>query len=499
MNSILSAALIPVLIGTLILLQLPASSLRAEHQPETVKAEDTTIDAAQATQRPSLWKQDYLTGDWGGTRAELSDKGVAFGLNYIGEVFGNPSGGIHQGAILGGRIELTLDIDFKALAGLDGGSFHANSYYIYGSDLSAGKIGNILTVSNIEAYDTLRLFNLWYQQEFIDGKVSLRFGQLAADDEFLVSDNGATFINGTFGWPPLTGANLPGGGPGYPLATPGIRLRVDPIEQVSLMAAVFDGDPGDSPGTSNPQKRDSSGTRIDFSQGAFSIFEADYRLNQEKESKGLPGTYKLGGFYATQSYPDVHTDDTGLSLADPGSSGVPRSHSGDWGIYFVADQMVWRKPAPAPADKDPKDMKSMTLSDKPSDEGLGLFWRVGGTPSNRNLIDFYTDGGFNYKGLFPGRDEDVLGLGAAYAHVSGDLSDLDHDKNAFSGIDAPVESDEMAIELTYQAKLAPWWVVQPDIQYIIHPGGNVPDLNDASGTHAIPNALVLGVRTIINF
>ncbi len=489
------------LFGALITLQLTASWLRAEHQPEQVKAEENrplveATETAAATKMPDLWTQDYLTGDWGGVRTNLSDKGVAFGVNYIGEVFGNPSGGIQQGVVQNGRVELSLDLDFKALVGLEGSSFHANSYYIYGSDLSGGKIGNILTVSNIEAYDTLRLFDLWYQQEFLDGKISLRFGQIAADDEFMVSDYGATFINGTFGWPALTAANLPSGGPGYPLATPGIRLRVDPIDQISLMAAVFDGDPGDSEGDVNPQKRDSSGTNVDFKQGAFAMFEMDYRLNQEKGAKGLPGTYKLGGFYLAHSTPDVRTDDTGLSLADPGTSGIPKNHSDNWGFYFVADQMVWR-PA-APAKNDPKDMKSVA-SDEASDQGLGLFWRIGGTPSNRNLIDFYTDGGLNYKGLFPGRESDVLGLGVAYAHISRDLVDLDGDRNAMSGANAPVQDEEIAIELTYQAKITPWWTIQPDAQYIIHPGGNVADPDDASGTQTIPDAVVLGVRTTISF
>ncbi|MCE0484538.1 MAG: carbohydrate porin [Methylacidiphilales bacterium] len=453
--------------------------------PSPVKAEQTRPESI-----PGFWDQDYLTGDWSGVRTSLADKGVAFGVNYIGEVLGNPTGGIHQGVIHEGRIELTLDLDFQKLAGLDGASFHANAYDIYGNGLSSQKIGNLLPVSNIEAYNTLRLFDLWYQQELLDGKISLRFGQIAADDEFVISQYGATFMNATFGWPPFTANNLASGGPAYPLAAPGIRLMLNPIPQVCLMAAVFDGDPGD--GAANPQKNDSSGTNIDFNQGALSFFEADYKLNQEDGAKGLPGTYKLGGFYATENYSDLGVDENGVSLASPASDGKPLRHSGDWGVYFIADQMVWRKPA------DPKGVKNTSAS-QPSDQGLGLFWRIGGTPSDRNPIDFYTDGGFNYTGLFPGRDEDVLGFGTAYAHVSDSLSTLDRETNAVTGVNGPVEDEEIALELTYQAKLAPWWTLQPDVQYIIHPGGHVADPTDLSGTRAIPDALVLGVRTTITF
>ena len=56
--------------------------------------------------------------------------------------------------------------------------------------------------------------------------------------------------------------------------------------------------------------------------------------------------------------------------------------------------------------------------------------------------------------------------------------------------------DEVDLELTYQIVLAPWWQIQPDVQYIVNP---------RSATEPTPpaprrgNALVLGVRTNIEF
>jgi porin len=47
----------------------------------------------------------------------------------------------------------------------------------------------------------------------------------------------------------------------------------------------------------------------------------------------------------------------------------------------------------------------------------------------------------------------------------------------------------MVIEFTYQARITPWLVVQPDLQYIINPGGTT-DLN---------NALVIGGRASLTF
>lgn len=63
----------------------------------------------------------------------------------------------------------------------------------------------------------------------------------------------------------------------------------------------------------------------------------------------------------------------------------------------------------------------------------------------------------------------------------------------------PVRDFEVAIELTYQWKLAENWFIQPDLQYILHPGGNIPNPLDPSSTSPIPNALVFGMRATMKF
>ena len=51
------------------------------------------------------------------------------------------------------------------------------------------------------------------------------------------------------------------------------------------------------------------------------------------------------------------------------------------------------------------------------------------------------------------------------------------------------------IELTYHAKLTPWWSLQPDLQYVIRPSGGVP--NDDGSIR--PNVWVVGLRTNLSF
>ena len=49
----------------------------------------------------------------------------------------------------------------------------------------------------------------------------------------------------------------------------------------------------------------------------------------------------------------------------------------------------------------------------------------------------------------------------------------------------------------YQYQVAPWWQIQPDIQYVFNPGGGIANPNAPS--QRVGNELVLGLRTNILF
>jgi porin len=432
-----------------------------------------------AKQPASIWEQDTLTGDWGGARTALKDKGIDITLISIDEILGVLSGGISRQASYEGRLEFSVDTDLKKLVGWDGATTHFTIYQLRSTSHDAvDNTGSIADPSNIDALATTRLFTAWFQQNFFDDKLSIRLGQIAADDEFIGSPTAGGLINGTFGWASLVAANMISGGPAFPLATPGVRVALKPTDQLTLQAAVFSGDPAGADCNDNPQSCNRYGTTFSFSGGALWMGELQYAVNQNKKSAGLPGVYKLGGWYATTDFADQHYGLNGVgavvSLADPTVAG-PLYHRGNGGIYGVADQVVWR-------------------SDTTS---LNLFARGGFAPSDRNLISFYMDGGAGIKGLLPGRADDTLTMGFAYAKISNDAAALDQDTLVFNGPPYPIRDSEMVFEVSYQAQIAPWWTVQPDLQYIVHPGGNVPDPNNPNVT--VGNALVAGARSTIKF
>jgi porin len=427
-----------------------------------------------------LFERETLTGDWGGVRKQWQDAGVELGANDIAETLSNPTGGIRQLTIYQGLVAISLNLDLEKIANWPGAGFYTDAYQISGRGLSRNAIGNLLAVSTIEAVPSTRLHDLWLQQQLLDGKASFRLGQIALDDEFYISQYSANFVNSTFGCPDILSTDLPSGGPCYPFAVPGVRLRAAPTTGLTFSAAAFNGNPA-PPGRGDPQIRNPNGTNFLIGEGgSLVIGEVAYAFDTEPISSLLLSDVKLGGWYHTADFPDLRRDTLGRSLADPVSNGIAASHRGNFGLYLVLDKMLWRRPDTAT-------------------QGLAAFLRVGEAPSNRNLISLEVDAGLTYKGLFPGRELDLSGVAVSYGRIGNAARGLDRDEIRFTGIGGTIRDYEAVLEITYQARIAPWWTLQPDFQLIAHPGGHVAPPLAASSAPPIPNALVLGLRSSILF
>src|SRR5450631_4235216 len=183
--------------------------------------------------------------------------GIKFAATYIGETLGNASGGLKQGAVYDGRLNLAVDVDLQKLAGWRELTFHANMFQTHGDGLSRDNLQNFLVVSGIEALPSTRLYEIWFEQKW-GTKLSLRAGQLAADTEFINAKYTDVFTNASLGWPAITSINFPSGGPSPPLAALGARLRANVVDNLTVAAAIFDGDAA-GPGPGDPQLRDNNG------------------------------------------------------------------------------------------------------------------------------------------------------------------------------------------------------------------------------------------------
>jgi porin len=364
--------------------------------------------------------------DW---RKSLEARGFTFGIAYVGDTIGNATGGTRRGIIHQGRFDFEADLDLEKLTGWNGLRAHANVFAIYGHGLTHTNILNLATVSEIEAQPETRLYEAWLEQTLWGGKLMIKAGQQAADVEFFDSQTDDLFINGTFGWPAIKATNLPAGGPSPPIAVPGLRVKAAPTDEITVFAAIFNGNPA-APGPGDPQLRDKHGLAFRVNDAPWLIGQVRYDYALAAGGRALPGNITPGAWYHTGDFDDQRFTAAGLSLADPAGNGIARKLRGNFGLFGVIEQTLYR-----PASVTEKGVSA-------SVPGITAFARAAYSPPDRNLIDFYADAGIGFVGLVPGRPIDRFGAAIAYMHISRDARRLDTDAQAFAGLPTPVRTAE---------------------------------------------------------
>ncbi|MGA3169968.1 MAG: carbohydrate porin [Chthoniobacteraceae bacterium] len=374
----------------------------------------------------------------------LGDKGVQFQFNYWGEAFANLSGGVKRGGDYDGLLKISLSLDLQKLLQWNGATLYASMLYPHGNGITDYYVHDYNVLSNIDAYDSVRLFEFWLQQTLFDDRFSIRIGQLTTDNDFFVSNNSGLFINSAFGTIGTVLHDVVA--PIYPVGSEGIRLHYDLSPSFYVQAMALD----DNAGLQNIDDKHGVEFGPNSSHGVLAFYEAGYIPNPPNSGSPLQAAYKLGGYFDSQFHPDISN---------------PASSHGDYGFYVVADQLLYLDPN----------------STKDSPRGLSGFARLSYAPDQRNAVVYYFDAGFNYTGLFPNRPNDVMGAAFSFERLGADLT-------LSSG--APVLSHhEHVLEITYLANLTDYFSLQPDFQYIINPGG----------VGRIPNAAVLGIRFNVTF
>lgn len=384
-------------------------------------------------------------------RAALARHGIMYGASYTGDIFGTLSGGQSQGETLNGLVVVSSDIDLTKFVGWQGAAFHVNAFYIHGDGPSRRRIGNIFTVSNNEALDGFRLHEIWLEQTLPGDKVKVRFGSLAADSEFFISDTAVHFLNDTFGWPGITASNMTQTGPGYPLTSMGVRVEVNPTENLKILSGFFNASPAD-PNADDPQVDNRHGTDFRLGDGLLMMIEGQFSYGAT-----LNGVLRVGGW---KQFNDGFADFVTGEVQE-GSSGV----------YAIVDQTIWKGSG---------------------DSSIAVFGRISASSEQQNLMDFYFDTGIVFAGLIDGRPKDSFGI----AYVYGNISDRFVERQVLDG-ETILSSYEAAVEVNYTAHLMPGWTITPDAQYIWNPGGGVADPGRPG--QRVENAFALGVRTTLSY
>jgi porin len=213
----------------------------------------------------------------------------------------------------------------------------------------------------------------------------------------------------------------------------GVRVKLKRSGNVTYLAAIYDGDPGDP-------NENSDGFNIIIDRGTEGFLTiAEVQTGHTGEEPGFsPNALRVGGWYHSGEFEDARAR-AGL-IAE-------KKHSGNMGFYATADR---------------------TMLSRKSGRQLGLFAQAGFTlpdAQDRNEVLLYLGGGINLKSILEMRPDDVFGVAIAYARISDDFASAERQATGKS------RTGETALEITYRAQIYPWLTVQPDYQAVINPGG----------------------------
>ncbi len=179
------------------------------------------------------------------------DSGFSPLLTWTGEQWSNLSGGIETGTSWDSLFTLGFEQDISKPAKLNNlGSIGLSAFYYAESSAFDDKLGAYSSPSNIFSGEMVRVFEIFYKNEFETefGNIGFRVGQLAADEDFMGMDYADIFLNSSFGAIPANaGDSLSNGTVAfsqYSLATLG-AVAYWGGEKFDATAGVYNGDCGE--------------------------------------------------------------------------------------------------------------------------------------------------------------------------------------------------------------------------------------------------------------
>ena len=387
------------------------------------------------------------------TGGDTVGRPVILTFSYTGELVQDAVGGSRRGLAFAGAAGVELTLLLQRLVGWDGARV-----FVFALDTHGGApsylVGDVQGVSNLEAPPTTRVEEAWLQQNLLNNRLSWLVGRYDLNTEFYRLQSAGTFLNSSFGIGPEFAQSGHGGPSIFPNPALGTRVDFKPSANVAWRAAVLDGRPVDRPG----------GGIQSFGRGDGALLVGEVALLARPDTVGEPrqrrfrigrgparpyaGKLALGAWYYTARFPD---------LVDTVANGRSLQRHGSGGAYLIGDLALW--------------------SPREGRGPLTAFVQLGLGDGRVNQIAGYLGGGFTFTTPFPSRAGDALGLAVAAARNGSQY------ERALASVGIPA-AGETTVELTYVAQLASWLTVQPDLQYVIHPGGR----------QTTRNALVAGLR-----
>jgi len=371
-----------------------------------------SVSAQEPSGKPLL-SATQVTGDWGGARPKLEDRGVRFSLFY-NHYYGHKDAGGLEPTSHGrhsGSFDFFGQLDFDTMNAIRGGEalIHVKSNRSRNINPQIGALGD--PIDDADGDHAVSIAQLWYQHSSPARTLQVRLGYL--DQQTILDRNAfansedrqfmSTFLDNNSAIVPLA-------------VGPGVAVFYNATHWLSFVAAVAD--------AKTHPRTFSFATAFDGEY--YTYFETDLRAQINSASGPLTGNYRFGFF-----------TDPRDRIAFSGD----RTEQRNEGFYLSFDQVLYGE----------------STGD---DQGAGLFFRYGWRPADVNRITHFWSAGAQYKGVFPRGDQQTIGFGV-YSAIG---SDLYRDQ-----ID-PTFDRETAYEVYYTLQLRPALVLTPAVQYVDQPG-----------------------------
>ncbi len=416
----LALRLVPLLPCLASLLAFPLCAQQEKQGSEELSGPDTHEHAPE--------DRGHLFGEWHGERQRLMERGVSIDVQYISDSLWNLRSVQKERLASWNRVRGTLDIDFSKLTHTPGLFFHITAPWQAGGNLGS-YLGTIAQPSGMASANTLRLDSWWFEQRVNQERVVFRLGQFAAQDFYGTQHFAASFIT-----EPMDYAlgNLNATYETFdPPSTPAAELRVIPLKHLYVRSMVYAADRipyAHNPTGLVPQFRGAASTVSEVGWSPGQPATAVRAFDTVTQRRGYSGLYKLGSAYNPGKFQ---------------STGPVKTVSGNYLIYLMGSQAVWR-------------------TSPNSGVGLDVTAATDWTPSDRSRVPRQTTVGIRFNEPLPIREHNTI----AFAYVRSSLS-----ASFPAGQASTPRRAEDVLELNFLIEVTRSITLQPAVQRFLNAGG----------------------------
>lgn len=319
--------------------------------------------------------------------------------------------------VVRGLVDATVTLDGDKVLGWTGGVVHLGLQGLVGQD-GTDLLGEVQTFDNIDAPSFAAASEAWVQQSVLGDRLRFKVGRIEANSEFATIEDTSVAVavrtRRTFVHSSMGFSPTIARMPSYPLQSLGLVVTGRPTRTTRLAAGAFDA-------THYPSLLSSLPRRSDDPVLATTILLAEADQGWQIGPTRLEGRVVGGGW---------------LLLGAQACAEPPCAQRHGAGAYATASQSLWR------------------IGE--TDRGVGVFGQYGWAPAAVNPIRHHGALGAVWTGIGRRRG-DIVGLAGSWV-----------------GIGRPLRS-ETALELFYRFRVDRYVWAQPDVQYVIDPGGRDPD------------------------